>query len=246
LLLGSVGALIAPSLHHQIRFRGESRQGALRSATFYAGLSLLPLTLGLGLSAYAVFALAFGAAVGITAGATLTLVSLLLFYGWGLAVRTKKKEAAMPEEKPTPLKTKVEQLLTEARVIIPGGQALLGFQFIAMLSKPFAQLPQAAQICHAAGLCSVTLAVALLMTPAALHRLAFHGEDSARFFRMASPVVVGATVPLAAGIACDTGVVFWIVTQSPAISVAAGAAALALLLGLWIAYPLAQSARPAR
>jgi hypothetical protein len=36
------------------------------------------------------------------------------------------------KETSTPLKIKVEQLLTEARVIIPDGQALFGFQFIAM------------------------------------------------------------------------------------------------------------------
>jgi hypothetical protein len=37
----------------------------------------------------------------------------------------------------TSLKSKIEQMLTEARVIIPGGQALLGFQLIATLTKAF-------------------------------------------------------------------------------------------------------------
>jgi hypothetical protein len=31
-------------------------------------------------------------------------------------------------ETPTPLPTKIDQLLTEARVILPGAQALLGFR----------------------------------------------------------------------------------------------------------------------
>ncbi|XIA63269.1 hypothetical protein ACFIOY_29350 [Bradyrhizobium sp. TZ2] len=39
--------------------------------------------------------------------------------------------------------TKIEQLLTEARGIMPGGQALLGFQFVATLTKAFETLPQA-------------------------------------------------------------------------------------------------------
>ena len=54
----------------------------------------------------------------------------------------KKKEA----EKPTPLSTKVEQLLTEARVIIPGAQALLGFQFTVTLTRSFEQLPAGASL----------------------------------------------------------------------------------------------------
>jgi len=47
----------------------------------------------------------------------------------------------LPPEGNTPLSTKIEQVLTEARVIIPGGQALLGFQFVATLTKSFDALP---------------------------------------------------------------------------------------------------------
>src|SRR3977135_895999 len=49
-LLITIGCLIAPSMFHQIVYRGESRQGALKTATALAGASLLPLTLGLGSS----------------------------------------------------------------------------------------------------------------------------------------------------------------------------------------------------
>lgn len=242
LLLLSMGLLIAPSLHHQIRFRGESRAGALKAATFFAGASLLPLTIGLGLSAYAVSALNFGAAAGAATGITFSLISLLLLYGWGLMIRPASRETPMPEEEETPLKTKIEQLLTEARVIIPGGQALLGFQFIAMLTQPFSELPQAAQIAHAAGLCAVALAVTLLMTPAALHRLAFAGENSPRFFRMAHPLVMTASAPLAGGIAADFGVVFWKVSESGKVSAVAGLCAFAVLIGLWVVWPLMRRA----
>ena len=254
LLLLSVGLLIAPSLHHQIRFRGESRWDAVRAATFYAGWSLLPLTRGLGFSAYVVFSLMFGIAAGIVSGVAFASVSLMLLYGWGFLLKPRqKKEPPMREEKQTgevkqsDLATKVEQLLTEARVIIPGGQALLGFQFIATLTKAFGELPLGAQICHAAGLCAVALAVMLLMTPAALHRIAFNGEDAPSFYDIASRIVIVATVPLAAGIAADTGVVFWKVTGSGAVATLAGAAAFIVLLGLWLVYPfLRRSMHPRR
>jgi hypothetical protein len=45
----SLSRLIAPSLHDQIIYGGETRQGALRDAAWFAGISLLPLTLGLAL-----------------------------------------------------------------------------------------------------------------------------------------------------------------------------------------------------
>src|SRR5450631_2519990 len=60
-MLLSVCFLIAPSLYHQIVFDGESRPGALAYASWFAGVSLLPLTLlGLGASVFVVFEHLFG------------------------------------------------------------------------------------------------------------------------------------------------------------------------------------------
>jgi hypothetical protein len=92
----------------------------------------------------------------------------------------------LPNQTATPLKTKIEQMLTEARVIIPGGQALLSFQFVCTFTKSFNELPHSVQYLHAAALCAVALSVLLLMTPAAVHRIAFQGEDDASFFRIGS------------------------------------------------------------
>lgn len=139
---------------------------------------------------------------------------------------------------PTPLSTKVEQMLTEARVIIPGCQALLGFQLIAMLTRAFDELPQDAKIMHAAGLCCVTIATILLMTPAALHRLSFGGDDSEPFLRLGSAFVIAASLPLTLGIAADVYVVFLKITHSTAITIAAGLTLFAAMLLLWYFYPI--------
>jgi hypothetical protein len=56
---------------------------------------------------------------------------------------------------------------------------------------------------HAIGPCLVTLAVILLMAPAAYHRLVYAGEDTAEFHRIGSLAVSAATVPLALEIASD-------------------------------------------
>ena len=39
------------------------------------------------------------------------------------------------ERSSTPLHAKIEQMLTEARVVLPGAQALFGFQLAIVLSK---------------------------------------------------------------------------------------------------------------
>ena len=141
LLTLSVALLIVPSLYHQIACRGRTLHATLRVATSFAGWSLLPLTLGLGASAYVVFERFAGIEVGLIFGGTLAGTGIFLLYGLGFALRKTPK--LPPPEGETSLKTKIEQLLTEARVIIPGGQALLGFQFVATLTKAFETLPQA-------------------------------------------------------------------------------------------------------
>jgi hypothetical protein len=237
-MLLSVCFLIAPSLYHQIVFDGESRPGALAYASWFAGASLLPLTLGLGASVFVVFEHLFGRTAAAVFGLTFTTGSLLLLYGLGFALRRPPGRKQMPDHSATRLETKIEQMLTEARVIIPGGQALLGFQFVCTFTRSFKELPLSIQYLHAAALCAVALSVLLLMTPAALHRIAFHGEDDASFFKIGSALVIAASIPLAVGIAADIAVVFFKVTDSMGSAWAAGAAALCVLFAVWLGYPI--------
>jgi hypothetical protein len=238
LLLTSIGLLVAPSLFHQIACGGESRYRAIRAATTLTGASLLPLSVGLGVSTYVVFEHMFDRSAGLAVGSTLTLVALGLLYGWGLLLRPFQEAAPVPDEAETPLRIRIEQLLTEARVMIPGAQALLGFQFIATLTKSFGDLPPTARYVHAGGLCAVALAATLLMTTAALHRLAFKGEDRESFFKIGSRLVVGAAIPLAIGIAADIYVVFMKIAHSEGPAATAAAVAFLLLLSLWFVLPL--------
>jgi hypothetical protein len=149
------------------------------------------------------------------------------------------------EEKPTPLSTRIEQLLTEARVIIPGAQALLGFQLTVTLTRAFSQLPASSRLIHVGALCAVALSVILLMTPPALHRISFAGEDTEAMFDLGSWLVVAATVPLALGIAGDLYVASAEAAESSTLGAAVALAGLAALIGLWYALPLLVRARNA-
>src|SRR5690349_6843613 len=119
-LLASLGLLIAPSLFHQIVHRGNSSPAALRMASGFASASLLPLTLGLGAAVFVVFEQLFNRAVGIAAGVSLAMLALLLLYGLGFALRRKGERPMRDQAATTSLKSRIEQMLTEARVIIPG------------------------------------------------------------------------------------------------------------------------------
>ena len=129
--------------------------------------------------------------------------------GSGTGGRMGREAGQGPEEttEPTSLGKKIEQMLTETRVVLPGAQALLGFQLIIVFSEPFEKLAPAARGVHLAALGCVALAAIWLMTPAACHRIAFDGEDSEDFHRLGTRFLLAATGALALGIAADLGVV---------------------------------------
>jgi hypothetical protein len=84
--------------------------------------------------------------------------------------------------------------------VLPGAQALLGFQLIAVLTKPFEQLPPILKTIHVVGLGMLTLSVVLLLAPAAFHRLAFRGENAPSVHAVGSVLVTGALAALAVGL----------------------------------------------
>jgi hypothetical protein len=69
-----------------------------------------------------------------------------------------------------PLSEAVTHLLEECRMILPGIQALFGFQFIAVFNASFAdKLTSTEQRLHLLALGLVAIAGALVMAPAAYH-----------------------------------------------------------------------------
>jgi hypothetical protein len=235
----SIGLLIAPSMQHRIVEDGEDTLRIHRVTGLFAGLALLPFEISLGLGVYIVFDHLYGTVVALVAGSVFCLLAGLFWFGLEFAMKPSiGKMPAHEQEKPTPLTAKVDQMLTEARVIIPGGQALLGFQLTVTLTRAFEQLPANARLLHVASLCCVAFAVILLMTPAALHRITFAGEDTPAFFRLGSAFVIAAPVPLAIGIAGDLYVAISKAAESPALGAVLAVGALAVLAVLWYGLPL--------
>jgi len=129
-------------------------------------------------------------------------------------------------------------MLTEARVILPGAQALLGFQLTVTLMHAFEQLPPSSRLIHVAALISVAFAIILLMTPAALHRISFYGEDTERFLQIGSWFVVAAPAPLAIGIAADLYVATSKASDSAFLGTILAVSISVILAVLWYGLPL--------
>lgn len=239
--MGVVSALlIAPSMQHRIVERGRTSGRILEATTLFAALALAPFALSLGADIAIVFGFKFGRPTGIAFGLGFAVLALALWYGIEYLLRRPNgKERAMPEEPDTPIDVRVEQMLTESRVLLPGAQALFGFQLTVLLTPAFDKLAESSRLAHAFALCSIALTIILLMTPPALHRISFGGQNTESFHRMGSAFVIAAAVPLALGISADIYVAVAKALGSQAIGVAVACALAALLAVLWFVQPLA-------
>lgn len=244
LMVASIGFLIAPSTYHRLAEDGQASGSLLRLISTMAGLALLPFALALGLDIYLVLDHAVGTVSGLAGGFGFFLGAMWCWYGLGYLRRAQYREnSAMPEHRQTPpLETRIDHMLTEARILLPGAQALLGFQFVIMLTSGFEGLPYSTKLVHVAALGFICIAVVMLMTPAAYHRIVHNGDITDDTLRVGSRLVAISCAPLALGIAADVYVVVSHI-GSFALGFAAAGFSIALLLSLWFVFPWVAAAR---
>ena len=136
------------------------------------------------------------------------------------------------------LETAASYILEECRMVLPGIQALFGFQLIAVFSEGFAQyLSSAQQNLHLAAIVLVAFAIALVMAPAAVHRQAQPQQLSERFIRVASNLLLASILPLALGLCIELYLVGMVILEHEAAALAIAAVLAALFVFLWVLLP---------
>ena len=172
----------------------------------------------------------------------LKAVPMLTMRAVVLSLRTsrhgQKPFEMTPMEQSEALDTQVEQILEEARMVLPGIQTLFGFQLIAVFNQRFEEaLGRPWQLLHLAAVVLTAVAVGLIMAPAAYHRQAEPNRASRYFASYASFAITLAMVPLAAALAVEVSVVAFVVTRQTAPSAIIGAALALCLIWLWYVFP---------
>ncbi len=234
----AAGVLIAPAAQHRLVEQGEATSRIVAVTTRLVAIALFLFAVGFGLDMYVAMERIAGAPAALSFAIATFMAALLFWYGSARLTRAGKVRAMTDTVKPTPLTRKLDYMLTEARVLLPGVQALLGFQLIAVLTKPFEQLPVAFKIVHAGGLVMLAVAIVLLLAPAALHRLGFGGEDAQAVHKIGSIMVTAASVPLALAIAGEVAVAIGAIAGRLDVGAAVAVFVLLVLCVLWYAWPL--------
>ena len=192
-----------------------------------------------------------GATPAAALGAATAAVAAFFWFGIPLMRRSRRPSSHRSGEQEgggdeqVPLKDKIKDLLTEARIVLPGAQALLGFQLAAYLTEGFEKLSPAAKAVHTASMLLIALSMILLMAPTPYHRLAEDGEHTERFDRVGARLVLGALVPLSLGLAGGLYVVLEKVSGCGGLALLGAAAVAVGAPLLWFAVPLLARRRSA-
>ncbi len=143
----------------------------------------------------------------------------------------------MQDERRESLEEEATHATDEARMVLPGVQAILGFQLVAVFNQRFTELGEGRQVLHLVAFLFLAAAMGLIMTPAAYHRQAERGCVTRRFVDLASSFLTLSLVPLTAGVVIDAYLIAWLILGDDAASLAAAGLLLLLLVVLWFVVP---------
>ena len=137
-----------------------------------------------------------------------------------------------------PLDKAAQHMLEECRMVLPGIQALFGFQLIAVFNQGFSEkLSEPQQLMHLGAVILVAVAIALVMAPAALHRQSEPQEVSERFVWLSSNLLLASMFPLAVAICLDAWLVTSVIVGRNEAGLAVAVALLAVFSVLWLLLP---------
>jgi O-antigen/teichoic acid export membrane protein len=148
-----------------------------------------------------------------------------------------------------PLPKAMDNLIEECRMLLPGIQALFGFQLIAVFNATFAEkLSSLEQQLHllAIGLIGVAIgligvAIALILTPAAYHRQIDHVGITRRFIDVSTRLMLWSMAALGLSICLDLYLVSRLILQDVGASLLITLGLLALFMFLWLVLPRSES-----
>jgi hypothetical protein len=240
LLLAVIALVMLPAARHRIVERGRDSTALHRFTMNSVATALVPFSLALGLDLFAAGS-THGPRTGVVLGLATAIVALGFWFGLGLVYGRRGYEKE--EEGDMKLEDKIVQVLTEARVVLPGAQALFGFQLAMTLMQSYETLPNSSKNVHLASICAIACTIVFVMAPPAYHRLVERGEDTERFHQFASWMVLAAMIALPLGFAGD----LWVVVRKQTMSVTAATVSsvvtLAVFYGLWFGAMLVLRAR---
>lgn len=241
-LLTAFVLFVAPAPYLELAYAGETSTRERTFTNLMLAIGLVPFIAALGLNTFVVVALTLSSLVAWCVATGFVVAACWWWFGLALVNRRPAGEERTVTHQ-TALSDRLQEVMTESRMIVPGAQALLGFQFTTVFTSAFARLPHTVKLLHIVGMTAIAAATVLLIAPASFHRIAEHGEDSERVVRVGSMFVMASLVPLAVGVALDVAVVARQMQLAAWSAIVFPAGTLVFAACIWFVYPLLQRRR---
>jgi hypothetical protein len=137
-----------------------------------------------------------------------------------------------------PLSKAAQLILDESRMLLPGIQALFGFQLIAVFNQAFSEkLTQGEQQLHLLAIGLVVLTTIIIMTPAAYHRQMEVKQVTESFIHMASKLMLISMLPLSLSISLDFYLVSRLILNNASLSLVLAVVSFVLFILEWLIVP---------
>ncbi len=135
------------------------------------------------------------------------------------------------------LKQCIEFILEECRMVLPGIQALFGFQMIAVFNQRFAEIAMSDKLVHLAAIMFTVVSIGFLMGPAAYHRQSSPFGMPPELCQVGTVLVRLGMLTLMVAITLEIYLVTKVIMNSTTCSIATGAITFCVLATLWYLYP---------
>ena len=154
------------------------------------------------------------------------------------------KSSKQQAGKELPLDKAASLVLDESRMILPGIQALFGFQLIAVFSTTFTEkLNPFEQRLHLIAILLVVVATMIILTQAVFHRQTGEKEVAEEFIRIASRLLLLSMFPIVASICIEVYLISRVILDNTFWALAATLVLFFLFLILWIGLPRIEGLR---
>jgi Family of unknown function (DUF6328) len=149
----------------------------------------------------------------------------------------EQKDRSEADTEQKGLEHRAQQTIEEARMVLPGIQALFGFQLVAVFNQRFPQIPAGQQLLHYVALLLVGAAIGLIMAPAAYHRIAEQHSVSRFFIQLASFMIAISMLPLLTALSFEIYILGHLVLDNDQAIFWIAVAMAAFLVALWYVMP---------
>jgi hypothetical protein len=112
------------------------------------------------------------------------------------------------------IETKIKQVLEEARILLPGTQMLLGFQFSVVFQQQFDSIAVELKDLHLIGLCMLSIAIIMLFGIVSYHQIVAQGQNTERLYQYANATLIFSLLFIGIGLCVDIFIVSTVITKS--------------------------------